>query len=100
MKEFCDIPINPSDSVDLLCECDRDRAAFAEAHPVSPTRRIDIRSEAFVAIYELARSIVEGAAWNKKARIVLEYDPQASKMPITVFMESAELPPPGDRESL
>lgn len=99
MKEFCDIPIKPNDSVELLCEYDRGRAAFAAAHPVCPTRRIAVRPEAFVAIRELARAIVEGTAWDKKARIVLEYDPQAPKMPITVFMESDELPPPGDRES-
>lgn len=99
MKEFCNIPINPADWPSLLSERERDRDAFAETHPVSPTRHIYIRSEAFVAIYELARAIAEGAAWNKKARIVLEYDPQAAKMPITVFMESAELPPPGDHES-
>ncbi len=98
MKELCDIPINPSDEPEMIFHREKDREAFAKEHPVSPTRRISIRSEAFVVIRELARAIVEGAAWDKKARIVLEYDPQAEKMPITVFMESAELPPPGDQE--
>ena len=66
MKELCDIPINPSDEPEMIFHREKDREAFAKEHPVSPTRRISIRSEAFVVIRELARAIVEGAAWDKK----------------------------------
>ena len=99
MKELCDIPINPTDNTKMVIEADLHRESFAKEHLVTPTRHINVRSVAFIVIRELARAIANGTDWNKKARIVLEYDPQAEKMPITIFMESDELPPPGDRLS-
>jgi hypothetical protein len=39
----------------------------------------------------LARVIHEGTAWNKKARIVLEYDPQQEALSIVTIMRYGDV---------
>lgn len=87
MKELCDIPINRPDNTRMMVKKGMNSDTSAINPPLIPARRVRVRSEAFAFIWELARAIVEGSDWNKKARIVLEYDPNAEKMPITVFRE-------------
>jgi hypothetical protein len=45
-----------------------------------------IQSNVFTTFIHLARVIHEGTAWNKKARIVLEYDPQQEALSIVTIM--------------
>lgn len=99
MKEFCDIPIHPKDGPQMIVENERDRAAFAESHCTVPTGHTSLSSNAFPAMLAVMQQIVQGTRWDKKARIVLEYDPQAEKMEIDVFMESPATDHPGDQES-
>ena len=49
-----------------------------------------IQSNVFTTFIHLARVIHEGTAWNKKARIVLEYDPQQKLMQIMTLMDRDE----------
>lgn len=42
-------------------------------------------SNAHIAVLEVMRCLSEAAAWNKKHRIVLEYDPAVKKCVIKVF---------------
>lgn len=54
------------------------------------TGHVTLNSNMFVVLREIARLIVRGSEWNKKSRIVLEYDPQQEKMRITTFMTADE----------
>lgn len=46
-------------------------------------------SEFFVVLLKISRVIFKGTEWNKKARIVFEYDPQQKKMTVSSFMKPA-----------
>ena len=54
------------------------------------TNHLEIASESFVFLNELCRVIFTGTEWNKKARIVLEYDPQQKLMQIMTLMDRDE----------
>ncbi|MBQ8109411.1 MAG: hypothetical protein IJ124_04515 [Clostridia bacterium] len=54
------------------------------------TGHVTLYSNTFVILREIARLVVLGSEWNKKSRIVLEYDPQKKKMRITTFMTADE----------
>lgn len=99
MKEFCDIPINPKDGPGMIAAASADREMFAESHAVIPTGHVSLPANAFPAMLAVMQQIVQGTVWDKKARVVLEYDPQAKKAEIDVFMESPAKDHPGDRES-
>ena len=90
MKEFCDIPIHPQDGPQMARESEWDREAFAEKHRVVPTGRVSVSSNLFPIMLTAMQQIVQGTRWDKKARIVLEYDPQNQKMEIVSVMESGE----------
>lgn len=90
MKEFCDISIGPQDGPQMVMESEMDREAFAEKHCTVPTGRVSVSSNLFPIMLKAMQQIVQGTRWDKKARIVLEYDPQNKKMEIVSFMESAE----------
>lgn len=66
--------------------------------PLTVTNRTLIKSNGFVAILSICDAILHGVSWNKKARIVLDYDPQQEKMSVTTLMESDELKTPEGRE--
>ena len=68
--------------------------------PIVPTCSFSVASDMFVFLREMARMFFNGTEWNKKARIVLEYDPQAARMVIKTFMERDEATPAADRQSL
>ena len=72
---------------------------FPGDSPIVPTDAMSMRSEVFVLLRELARMFYNGTEWNKKARIVLEYDPDKPKVQIRTFMERDEVIPVGDRQS-
>ena len=56
------------------------------------TNHLEIASESFVFLNELCRVIFTGTEWNKKAQIILEYDPQKEKMLVTTAMNRKEAP--------
>ncbi len=60
-------------------------------HELTATDGVHMPSDIFVALTVLAQAIHEGTRWNKKARIVLEYDPDKEKMSVVTFMESDAL---------
>lgn len=62
------------------------------------TNHVNMQSDFFVALREIARMFVNGTEWNKKARIVLNYDPQEPRMTIETFMEQGESIPLEDRQ--
>ena len=89
MARISDIPINPE-------AIERERIHHYPCNSpgdttLTPTSGVYIRSEGFVAMREIADAICQGTRWNKKARIVVEYDPSQEKMSIMTFMESSEL---------
>ena len=92
---FLETPINP-EGIRLLRETWNPKD-YPGQSVVVPTNHISVRSEVFVVLREMARMIVNGTEWNKKARIVLEYDPQCQKTEIKTFMERDEATPPVDR---
>ena len=69
-----------------------------EPHPFVETDHFWCDANFFVVLREMARMFVNGTEWNKKARIVLEYDPQEPRMYITTFMEDGESTPLEARE--
>lgn len=82
--EIFQVPIDPEKMNQLARRVDE---ADTQKWPCVPTDRVYIPSSCFVVFREIAKMIIRGTAWNKKARIVLEYDPQDAKMSIVTFME-------------
>ena len=82
--EIFQVPIDP-EKMNQLAR--RANEADTKEWSCIPTDRVYIPSNFFVVIREIAKMIVEGTVWNKKARVVLEYDPQDAKMSIVTFME-------------
>ena len=85
---ICDIPISPNCTREIFGEFAIDPECFAKAHELLPTGRVSVNPRFFLMMLETMKSIVESADWQKKARIVLEYDPQAEKMDVVTFTES------------
>lgn len=63
------------------------------------TDQTSFSSQFFLVMQAISRVFYEGTKWNKKARIVFEYDPEKKKMSVSSFMESAELDREEDQES-
>lgn len=93
---FNNIPIQPGTFQSVL-DAWNPNSIYGHT-PVVPTNRMSVNPRCFVFLRELARLIVNGTEWNKKARIVLEYDPDAPKMEVRTFMERDAALPPSDRE--
>ena len=89
MKKLLDIPIDPDVLRASFDECDWALNKNTGNQNVI-TRRADVVSECFVFLHSLAGMIYKGTMWNKKARIVLEYDPDKNKMAIFSVMERDE----------
>ena len=94
--DFNYIPIHPGKFQSVLDAWNPD--SVHSQTPVAPTNRMAVNPRCFVFLRELARLIVNGTEWNKKARIVLEYDPDEPKMEIKTFMQRDEALKPSDRE--
>ena len=90
MKEIYDVPIDAEAARESIKKFHIDREGFGRKHPTIPTGHVSLSSNAFPAMLTVIQQIVQGTRWDKKARVVLEYDPQAEKMEIDVFMESPE----------
>ena len=98
VNTICDLPINPHALHEIREQWNpRD---YPGETVVVPTASFAAKADTFVLLREIARMIVTGTEWNKKARIVLEYDPQAEKLEIKTFMERDEAIPVADRQSL
>ena len=98
MARISDIPINPEE----IREGYVHHLTTGEPSEslLTPTCCISVPAQhSFVLIRELGNAIYAGTRWNKKARIVLEYDPSYEKMSIMTFMESSELAQEAGRES-
>lgn len=93
---ICDVPIDPEmvheDVKAVHQDADPDKGAFRGTHEVWPTSGIHVNSEWFIVFMEACKAISEGCSWDKKARIVLEYDPGQKKMELRVYQESTEKP--------
>ena len=61
------------------------------------TNHLEIASESFVFLNELCRLIFTGTQWDKKAQIILEYDPQQEKMLVSTAMDRREASPLPER---
>lgn len=94
--DICNVPIDP----EKLNRTARPMyGEVPEGAACVPTGRVYISSNEFVIFREIAKMIARGTEWNKKARIVLEYDPQMEKMTIATFMEPGEADAPECQES-
>ena len=95
-NSFLDAPIDPER---VFAVRDIWETSFRpEDSDVVATRHVSLDSKCFVILREIAKMFVNGTKWNKKARIVLEYDPQAEKMAIKTFMEYGEADAPAHQE--
>lgn len=87
MSEFCKIPIDPEGNGD------RSFSYLKKDYPMDTNAEMfcsRFNSMFFVFMWELAQRIHELMAWDKKARIVLEYDPEQKWMSVRGFMERGE----------
>lgn len=62
-------------------------AREAKTFGIRNVQRRWIRSEAFIAIWEIMRLIAESTSFDKKSRIVLEYDPECEKFSVVTVTE-------------
>ena len=86
--QACDIPISPDDMRRVYVSHDANPEKFRSEHIICPTGHVSINSKLFVMLLETMRSIVDATDWDKRTRIVLEYDPRVEKMNIVTFTES------------
>lgn len=77
---------------------DQQTPEMNDPRPFVETERFWVDANFFVVMREIARTFVNGTEWNKKARVVLDYDPQKPRMYITTFMEDGESIPLEARE--
>ena len=90
-EHLCDIPINPSALAEMKKSLYSDPYGFIEGKKVVPTQCMSIKNEVFIALLEMASAISAGLDWEKKGRIVLEYDPQAKRFQVFTFQEANDL---------
>ena len=96
LSGICNTPINPDGMRKMATDylyLNKTRVRGVEC---VPTYTVQMKSDFFIVLREIADTILKGTVWNKKARIVLEYDPQEPKMTLTTFMEPDEAPRPED----
>lgn len=91
ITDLCDMPINPKALSDMKAELSFDPDRFIEGKKVIPTQVLSINSHVFIAFIELAGSLYAGLDWNKKGRIVVEYDPRDRKFEVATFQEAEDL---------
>ena len=85
-----DIPISVKNSAAEDLAYQTDHEGYRRSHVLYPSGHSSVRSEVFIAIWDMMETIVKGVDWQKKARIVLEYDPQERKMELTTYQTTDE----------
>ena len=83
-------PISPQRAIQEQMAYGSDPEAYRATHEVYPAGFTSVRSETLIALWDMMDAIVKGVDWQKKARIVLEYDPREKKMGVTVFRSADE----------
>lgn len=87
IEQFMRIPIHidsGNERIEALTQPPEDTELVA-------TDSMSVEGEKFFApLLRLAQLMHEGTRWNKKARIVLEYDPGVNRIHITSFMAKGE----------
>lgn len=78
------MPINPEELND---EARKESFQGCEKSIGRTINRRWVKAEAFIAIWDLAKLISEGMSFEKKSRIVLEYDPECGKFAVVTIME-------------
>lgn len=88
MTDFRDIPIDVSAAGRTFF--DHCEGKTTEGQKTVLTGGISVASQVFIALREMMDAVVRGTDWNKKTRIVLEYDPQSRKMELLTFGSADE----------
>ena len=87
--DLCGMEIDPDAVSNLWRDCISDPCEFTKGKKVIPVTRFRASQRAFIALIELAKAIGTGLQWNKKGRIVLEYDPQdGGHLEVMMFQEA------------
>ena len=100
MESLGRIPICPEKIRDDKREYFTRPYEFIDGMKVVPTRILSVNTRFMVEFLELAREIYDGLDWNKKGRIVVEYDPQAKKFRFITFQEAKDLDIDPDHEEV
>lgn len=58
--------------------------------PTTPTGYNGAKGKYFTVLWSFLDTILKGTSYNKKSRIVIEYDPEADSVTVTTFTESGE----------
>lgn len=100
MMQMCEIPIDPVALGKAKAELLGNPYEFIQGKKVVPTGIASIHANVFVAFLELAGDIYAGLDWNKKGRIVVEYNPQEPKFQVATFQEASDLDIDPDHEEV
>lgn len=93
---LCDLPIDPKQLQADCLEALAHPEEHADAHANVITAKTSFAAkDGFLLVREIARVIYNGTAWHKKARIVLEYDPQEERLTVCSMTAKGEAPPVG-----
>ena len=90
LSGICNAPIDPDKMRRDYIDVNIKKKVVPDDTACVPTGSVYMSSNYFIVLREIADAIVKGTVWNKKARIVLEYDPLEPKMTLTTFMEPDE----------
>lgn len=98
MELLCDTPIQPKALQCHKFELMTNPYEFISGKKVIPTQIASIKSNVMIAFLELAGAIYSGLDWDKKGRIVVEYDPLEKKFEVVTFQEAEDLNIDPERE--
>lgn len=98
IEHFCRGKIDPSIIGEMKGKMMFDPHSFIEGKELIPTQIGTFRSSLFIAFMELAETICSGLDWNKKGRIVVEYDPQQRNFHVATFQEAQDIGIGSDHE--
>ena len=87
---WIDEEINPARMNETIDNALLHPEQFEEEHPKAEVMRTGAKAKYFAIFFELMRKIANCIEWNKKARIVVEYDPRQRMFSVAVVKERGE----------
>lgn len=84
-KQLIGSEIDPDTLREAVTEAAIRPEQFEAEYPGMTAGHMYIKAEAFVAVLEMAKFIGRVLQWNRKGRLVIEYDPEKAKFTLAAI---------------
>lgn len=92
LKKYCEMPIEAGNTFDAYTKYSLIGGnELPSSYESVLTYTVKANGNFFVVLREIAKAFIKGTVWNKKARIVIEYDPGEDRMNFSTFMSRDEV---------